>query len=580
VQSQNFDKIDEKIETTLTGYARDFYRYFEENTVSGLVADHYQAFLDKGQSDYTSSTNIGFSLLSHISACELGFIDRTEAKKRVICTLETVSTLKLWNGHLYNWYDLKTRTPLPPNFVSSVDSGNFIASLFVLKGYFNDDIGLCERLENIINKTRFDLLYDKERGQFFIGFNEAANKFEGHYDLLASEARILTIVAIALGIPVRAWNSLSRRHTAGVFNTLYSWSGTSFEYLLADLFLEAPLGSLLAQSSKNAVLAQIRTKCSKFWGISECAYYSLDEKNNFRYKAFGISSIAMRAEHEHCVISPYSSFLALKFNESKVFNNLSKIKKFTSPHDIESQSTYGKYGFSDALDFSKQKEGNTVCTFMAHHQGMSLVAILNHLKGNLTSECFYRDARTFATKILLTEPKITTRGEAKPKTKRLEVAPTREIHFGHIDKPLLFPVMNFSGDKYCVAIDDFGQGYAVCNGVFINRFRPRIFRSYGAFLYAVEDDKTFSPSYAPLKQNDKFVVDFFTNRSEFTNLDNGITQEVLTSPLYHGELRRFKINSFKYKDISKQTEDKQVSAKLIESKKNRELTFAFYADLC
>lgn len=568
-------QVDEKTEKILTLYARDLYRYFEENTVDGLVADHYQAFLDKGQSDYTSSTNIGFSLLAHISACELGFIDKDEAKARVLCTLEAVSALKLWNGHLYNWYSLQTREPLSPFFVSSVDSGNFIASLFVLKGYFRDDIDLCEKLENIISKTRFDLLYDKKREQFFIGYNELSGKFEGHYDLLASEARILTIVAIALGIPIRSWNSLSRRHTAGFFNTLYSWSGTGFEYLLADLFLEAPYGSMLLQSSKNAVIAQIRTRCQRFWGISECAYFSLDEKNNFRYKAFGISSISMRAEHERCVISPYTNFLALKYNQEKALSNLARIKDYTSYYDIESQGTYGDYGFAEAIDFSKNKAGNTVSTFMAHHQGMSLVAIANHLKDNLASNHFYNDERTFATKILLTEPIITVRGEAKQKTKRLDVAPSGEIHFAHIDKPMMFPAMNFGGIKYCVAIDDFGQGYSVCNGVLVNRFRSRLFRSYGAFLFAVENGKEFSPTYAPLKQTQKFSADFFTNRSEFTNHSNGITQEVLTSPLFLGELRHFKLTPKQNNNgrvVNKQTG--------IKSKIHRELDIVFYTDLC
>lgn len=547
-------------EKKLTRYAKDFYRYFEDNIVDGLVADHYQKFLDKGRSDYTSSTNIGFSMLTHIAAAELNFITKDEAKKRIFNTLDSVSKLKKWHGHLYNWYSLETKTPLSPNFVSSVDSGNFVASLFVLKGYFKDEKDIISKVDQLINNTDFSFLFDRERGQFFIGYNGYERKYEGHYDMLASEARILSIIGVAFGLPLDAWNNLSRRHTSGLHSTLYSWSGTCFEYLLSDLFLDAPKFSMLRQSSVNSVREQIKARCGKYFGISESSYFAFDENNNFQYKAFGINKISLSPERESCVISPYSSFLALPHNETLVMRNLQLLEKFSSEINEQQSCAYGKYGFIESIDFSKCKEGKCVTTYMSHHQAMALLAILNRLKDNILQKCFYSDEKLIATKILLTEPKIKTRGFKKPKTKRLNPAPYKDIHFEHIEKPMLFPKFNFGGNRYSVLIDDFGQGYSSCGGVMMNRFRPSIFKPYGMFVYAVENGECYSPTFAPLKNNEKYTADFFLNKSVFNNASRNFSQEVFTSSLISGELRKFTLKS--------QTNTK------------RKIKIAFYADLC
>jgi len=581
VQRQNQEvegdnKIEDAHRETLYRYARDFYRYFEENQVDGLIADHFQDFIGKGSADYTSSTNLGFSMLAHVAACELGFIDKAAAKERVTATLDAISNLKTWHGHLYNWYDLNTKQPLAPGFVSSVDSGNFVASLYVLKGYFKDDADFCARLNLIIQNTRFEFLYDAKLGQFYIGFNTAAAKLEGHYDMLESEARILTVVAIGQGVPVRAWNSLSRRHTAGFESTLFSWSGTCFEYLLADLFLDAPLGSMLLQSSVNAARRQTRAKCGGMFGVSECAYFSLDDKNNFRYKAFGLPSLALSAERECRVISPYSSFLALNYQKERVLKNLSLIKNYNSDFS-GANSAYGKYGFIEAIDFSRHSDGRAVQTYMAHHQAMSLLAAANALSGNFLRDCFYFDPKTRATKILLTEPKIRTYGFKKPKSVCLLPVRAKNVVYERIDKRRLFPAFNFGGGNYKVLIDDFGQGYSVCNGVFINRFRPNLFRSYGCFLYAVKDGKVFCPTYAPVKDEADYAVEFSEGKSVFTNKTQGFVQEVLTSPLFSGELRRFEFEKYAKGGADKEKFKLVKNGEIIDGEK---IKVAFYADLC
>ena len=208
-----------------------------------LIPDNYQEDRKNKVVRRTSSTNIGLSMMAVISANDLGFINYDKTIELLKNILNTVNELQKWNGHLYNWYNTETKEPLFPRYVSTVDSGNFVGYLYVIKNWLesqnkcNIDLisGLLEIVNKLIENTDFSHLYKKEQRIFSIGFNVEENKLtNSYYDLLASEARQASLIAIAKkDVPAKHWNSLSRTLTTlGKYKGLVSWSGTSFEYLM------------------------------------------------------------------------------------------------------------------------------------------------------------------------------------------------------------------------------------------------------------------------------------------------------------------------------------------------------------
>src|SRR5699024_3227358 len=162
-------------------------------------------------------TNIGLGLLAVCSSYDLGFTSLDNAIELIEKMLETVQKLSKWNGHLYNWYNTKTLEPLVPRYISTVDSGNFIGYLYTLKQFIlqaenNKKASIVQTIDDIINNTDFAVLYDDKKRIFSIGFNVEENKLtDSYYDLLASEARQVSLIAIAKRqVPVKHWNSLSR----------------------------------------------------------------------------------------------------------------------------------------------------------------------------------------------------------------------------------------------------------------------------------------------------------------------------------------------------------------------------------
>ena len=195
-------------------------------------------------------------MLAIVSAYDLKYIELEDAIERISKTLETIQKLQKWNGHLYNWYNTQTLEPLNPRYVSTVDNGNFIGYLYTVKqfltnteknlkvsvpntsGYIENINQMIQIIDSIIQSTDFSVLYNPKKRLFSIGFNIEENKLtNSYYDLLASEARQASLVAIAKkDIPSKHWNSLSRTITSlKKYKGLVSWSGTAFEYLMPNI---------------------------------------------------------------------------------------------------------------------------------------------------------------------------------------------------------------------------------------------------------------------------------------------------------------------------------------------------------
>ena len=304
-----------------------------------LMTDNYQEDRKQKAVDRTSSTNIGLELLAVVSAYDLGYISIKDAIDYIHKIIETINILAKWNGHLYNWYNTKTLEPLIPRYVSTVDSGNLIGYLYIVKQFLieNNQVSeldnLIQNITDLINHTDFSKLYSSENKLMSIGFNlEDDELTDSYYDFLASEARQASLVAIAKGdVPSKVWNNLSRTLTTlKGYKGLISWTGTAFEYLMPNINLKRYEGSLLDEASKFAVLSQIEyaKKLGIPWGISESAFNLRDLSRNYQYKAFGIPWLGLkRGLEDDVVVSPYSTFLSLYDATEEGIKNLKYLER-------------------------------------------------------------------------------------------------------------------------------------------------------------------------------------------------------------------------------------------------------------
>ncbi len=252
----------------------------------------------------------------------------------------------------------------------------------------------------------FRLLFDAERKLFRIGYNVTQDTADAHhYDLLASEARLASYLAIAKhDAPESHWYALGRpmTHVAGA-PALLSWGGTMFEYLMPNLLMRSSAGTLLGQSSALAVEAQIAYARERKtpWGVSESAYGRVDAHQTYQYRSFGVPGLGFRRHlADDRVVTPYASLLATSLRPRAVVDNLAK---------LESMGMLGMYGLFEAADFDPEYAPSrrsfvVVRSFMAHHQGMLLVALDNYLHDNVMVERFHSDPLVAVGEMLLGEP--------------------------------------------------------------------------------------------------------------------------------------------------------------------------------
>ena len=255
----------------------------------------------------------------------------------------------------------------------------------------------------------FALVLDSRRKLLSVGYDAQLEKLHSAcYDLLASESRIAAFVAIAKeDIPQESWFLLGRAHTVEDGRpVLISWTGTIFEYLMPALWMRSHPNTLLDRSRSAAVRAQqaFATKKGVPWGISESAYFKMDEAGNYQYHAFGLSGLALhKDEMKALVISPYSSALAVGVVGSEAVKNLRRMHR---------EGWFSSYGFYEAADFtpsvrrSRWHRYELVRCWMAHHQGMTLLSLANFLHGGVVQRWFHADPRVQASELLLHEKPV------------------------------------------------------------------------------------------------------------------------------------------------------------------------------
>ena len=386
--------------------AQKIFGYFWDHCTAGehfLPPDNRQFSPPLGAAHRTSPTNMGFALLSLLSGADLKLADEEEILERAEGLLTAMESLPRWCGHFYNWYDTLTCQPLPPGYISSVDSGNLCAALLAaaaaFDGYARPEA--ARRCRELARGMELRALYDDERRLFRIGLVPDGKKDESWYDLLESEARLLSYTAIALGqTELRHWRALGRAQTrCRGHRGMVSWSGSLFEYGMPGLLLPEIPDSHLWESARYALFVQ-RQKRSRtgIWGISESAFAALSPDMSYRYKAHGCGRLALCADMEReAVFSPYSSYLALGIDPLGAMENLRRWR---------SVPMSGEYGLFEALDCTPGRcgpEGVPVRSVMAHHLGMSLVAVANALLDNIWQKRFMADPAMAAYRPLLEE---------------------------------------------------------------------------------------------------------------------------------------------------------------------------------
>ena len=411
-----------------TRLARDTWRFFEAAVPEGgaLPPDNVQLDPPTGAARRTSPTNIALYLSGCLAARRLGFLGPGEMQARMARTLDALERLEKWRGHLYNWIDIDVLAPLRPRYVSSVDSGNLAAALLACANAPETGGDLAKRMWALAEGMDFSALFDGEKELFAIGVDvESGRMSDARYDLLASEARILSYVAMLLGqVPPRHWERLGRpcAAVAGGVAPL-SWSGTLFEYLMPLLFMPAWPGTLLGEGVRAAVRAQAAQgrRTGRPWGVSESGYGALDAALNYQYRAFGLKALALSGEAMDGVVAPYASALAAMVAPGAAAENLSRMLEMGWADD------HGLYEAADYLHAGPGEGPALVRSHMAHHQGMILCALCNALTGDSLRKDFMGIPQARALSLLLEERPCAGR-PARPAAVRAGFAGERPRH--------------------------------------------------------------------------------------------------------------------------------------------------------
>ncbi len=551
--------------------ARDTWRFFERAVTAQdnhLPPDNLQVDQEPTIAHRTSPTNIGLYLLSLACARQFGWLTTSQLIKRLQATLASVERLPKHDGHLLNWYQTETLEVLQPAYVSAVDSGNLCGHLLAVAGACyslarkadsttDEKKTLCvigEQCERLAMAMNFRGLYNPKRHLFHIGLRVHEHALDAsYYDLLASESRLASFLAIAKGdVPRRHWMALGRAFlSVGVTPGLKSWSGSMFEYLMPSLVMPEPRQGLLRMSGLAAVAEQqvYGREQGLPWGVSESAYFAQDHSLAYQYSPFGVPRLALRrtplAEH---VVAPYATVMATMFMPREAIANL---------HRLEKLKARGEYGFMDAVDFTASRQPHAepfsvVQNYMAHHQGMSLVALCNVLCGHAPQRWFSQMPLVQAYDTLLHERcprQIISSANPRMLPEYAEDTPVNPFQSRKIN-PVdgqWQPTHLLSNGRYSVAIRPNGAGLSRWSQHQtrhnISRWRDDLLRDqYGTFIYVREEGErdlhslTAHPAPNPhWRYKARFLADRVQFNTRGKTLETSAT--VLVSPEDDTEIR-------------------------------------------
>lgn len=561
---QDKKHLTEKETEEVRRLAQDTWHFFdsliaEEN--NWLIPDNYQLNREQKTDYKTSPTNIGYSLTAMISAAELGFISRKEAVSRVEHIIDTVTRLDKWNGHLYNWYSVSTLKALPNFFISTCDSGNFVACLYAVKGWLaamSDEgavNGLEAKVQRLIDQTDFRKLYNPELDVFSIGYDTTNyTLLPYHYNNFASEARLTSFLTIAQGdAPYKHWFCLDKTLVQYKgYKGVASWYGTMFEYFMPLIFLPTFKHTLMDETYSFAIRAQrafMRNAGEENmpWGISETAYNELDDAQNYKYHAFGVPYLKFQnTTPDRIVLSPYSSLMAIGVDDRAVYDNMQRFKRL---------GMYDEYGFYESYD---DEDHVPVKAHYAHHQGMILASLANYLGNRCLQRYFMQEPAMRSMDTLLKE-----KAQVKPyidlkvtQYKRYQYSKVQtESDARDFDGIANVPEIGvISNGQYTVLMNDRGSGFSRYKNTMLNRYRKISADHYGTYLYIrnLRDDHLWCNTFAPLDvKPESYHVSFASDKISYLRVDNGIETKTEVTVLKDrsAELRRITFTNNSGQDV-------------------------------
>ncbi|MEO7765840.1 MAG: glucoamylase family protein, partial [Ferruginibacter sp.] len=410
----------------------------------------------------------------------------------------------------------------------------------------------CHDLANL----EYDFLYDRSQHLLSIGYNvEEQRRDNGFYDLLASEARLTTFVAISQGkLPQESWFALGRQLTnMGTTPILLSWSGSMFEYLMPLLVMPTYDNTLLDQTNKAIIQKQIEygKKRGVPWGISESGYSMVDTNLNYQYRAFGVPGLGFRRGlSDDLVISPYSSVMALMVSPDDAYENLQVLK--------EDGFENSKYGFYEAIDYTPTRQPRKadyaiVKSFMSHHQGMSFLSLAYLLLEQPMQQRFESEVQIKSTLLLLQEkiPRIATFYTPSVHADDIGTISSTDTSMRVINTPntVLPEVKLLSNGRYHVMVTNSGGGYSRWKNLAVTRWREDgTCDNWGNFCFIrdLDNNAFWSTAFHPtLQQGENYEAVFTQGRAEFRRRDLSLDThtEIVVSPEDDIELRRVHITN-------------------------------------
>ncbi len=414
---------------------------------------------------------------------------------------------------------------------------------------------IAERAFAYVMEMDFHFLFDESRKLFAIGYQQGTHVLDpSYYDLLASEARLASFVAVAKGdVPADHWFRLGRTltHAAGE-TALVSWSGSMFEYLMPVLVMQSFPFTLLDQTYHGAVRRHIAHGAEHGvpWGVSESAYNLRDRHLTYQYRAFGVPDLALkRGLGRDLVIAPYASLLAVLVDPERALANL---------ETLEQRGALGPYGFRDALDYTRPQPGRTyavVGTYMAHHLGMGLVALAGALQGQTWQRRFHADPMVRSAELLLherlprrlvlQEPQSTRADEARPDPE-VDRPSVRELDTADTPQPRVALLGHL---PYTIMVTNAGGGYSRYEDLAVTRWRADGTRDHaGQFCYLkdVTRGRAWSAAHQPVcAAADRYCARLATDRVTFERTDGDIETrtEIAVVPADAAEVRRVTVTN-------------------------------------
>lgn len=444
-----------------------------------------------------------------------------------------------------------------PTLRDLLESGEFTPQISQLARQRIETLEHLATQASNMAEMEYDFLYDPSCHLLAIGYNVSDRRRDsGYYDLLASEARLCSFVAIAQDqLPQDNWLALGRQLTAtGGGPALVSWSGSMFEYLMPLLIMPLPPKTLLGQTCRSVVRRQIEYGAQRGipWGISESGYNAVDAKLSYQYRAFGVPGLGlMRGLADDLVIAPYATMLALMVAPDEACRNLLR---------LSAAGMEGKYGFYEAMDYTptrqpRGKSGALIRSFMTHHQGMGFLS-LAHLLLDQPMQRRFESNPSFQATLLLLHERIPKAAAISARATGLSMAnaamlstpeaPVRIFNTAHSANP---EVQLLSNGRYHVMVTNAGGGSSRWKDLTVTRWREDATRdNWGAFCYLrdVTNGVFWSTTYQPtLKVPERYEVIFSEGRAEFYRSDHGfdIHTEIVVSPEDDIELRRSHITN-------------------------------------